>query len=159
MATTNDRLMRLAVEIRAFVTVLVMTSFCSLAIASLERPPPEVAATFKTIGIEKTLEIITSQLSKNNGKAIDQSTIQLSVSSNGRNLNTTFQALVDKSKTDVGALKSALIKKSEAMTCTAPINVMLITDMGAIYTTHYYDINSLYLFSITIDRNSCVKFK
>jgi hypothetical protein len=142
-----------------FIWVLVIFSFApNMALASLERPPPGVVSTFKALGIEKTLEIMVRELEKNNGKSLDQATTQLSVSANGRNLNTTMQAQLDKGRVDAKSLRAELVKKVEAMACTAPINVMLITDMGAIYTIHYYDINYIYLFSITIDKKSCAKF-
>lgn len=138
--------------------VLLCFSFLSVSSFSLERPPQNVSMAFSALGIEKTLTIFADELKKKNGTMLDERTRQINVGANGKNLNSTLQVSLKKSEVNVSDLKRLVEKKLIPMTCTAPINVMTITDMGARYTFHYYDSGHEFLFSSTVDKETCKNY-
>jgi hypothetical protein len=147
------------ISVLRYITFIVVNISLVSSGHSFERPPSEIVNSFRAIGIEKTLSGIVEEIKKRNGAMLDSKTKQLSVSSSGKNLNSKIQLIIRKRDVDIFEIRSIVEKNTIPMICTTPINVMTITDMGAIYTSHYYDMGNEFLFSISIDRDTCKKFQ
>jgi hypothetical protein len=123
---------------------------------AVEKVPPDIANSYKLIGVEKTLIGVAENMMSSQGKMIDSITQFVSASASGKTLSSTFKIFKGKSELNINKLKEVMFKQSLSTICGNPLSYFLIVEMGATYTLNYYDASNFFLFQSNYTKSNCL---
>ena len=123
---------------------------------AVEKVPPDIANSYRLIGVEKTLIGVAESMMSSQGKMIDSITQFVSASASGKTLSSTFKISKNKSELNISKVKEIMFKQSLNTICGNPLSYFLIVEMGATYTLNYYDTNNYFLFQSNYTKSNCL---
>ena len=123
---------------------------------AVEKVPPDIANSYKLIGVEKTLIGVAESMMSSQGKMVDSITQFVSASASGKTLSSTFKVFKSKSELNISKVKEVIFKQSLTTICGNPLSNFLIVEMGATYTLNYYDTSNFFLFQLNYTKNYCL---
>jgi len=134
----------------------ILTYLLSTNAYAVEKVPPDIANSYRLIGVEKTLIGAAESMMSSQGKMIDGTTQLVSASASGKTLSTTYKILIDKSDLDINKIKEAMQKQMNSVLCLNPLSYFLIVEMGATYTVNYYDKRNYFAFQLNYSKADCL---
>ena len=137
------------------IKLFAITFFLCINAYAVEKVPPDIANSYKLIGVEKTLIGFAESLMSGQGKMVDSNTQFISASASGKTLSVTHKIMKDKSDLDVNKIKETMFKQVQTNICSNPLSHFLIVDMGATYTFNYYDKSNYFVFQLNYSKANC----
>jgi len=122
---------------------------------AVEKVPPDIANSYRLIGVEKTLIGVAESMMSSQGKMLDSNTQFVSASASGKTLSVTNKIMKNKSDLDVNKIKETMFKQVQSNTCSNPLSYFLIVDLGATYTFNYYDKSNYFVFQLSYSKANC----